>query len=111
MIFTDAVVYYFKENKKLFQEYLDEKKVFKSPFFQNIYDPTKDERRIKQMEREADLKRRADERERRAEMRRRRLAELAEGGEEILDQLVDEEESEEDEEDELYFGPPPVSCI
>ena len=107
--FTDAVVYFFKENKKLFQEYLDEKKVFKSLFFQNIYDPTKDERRIKQMEREADLKRRADERERRAEMRRRRLAELAEGGEEIVDQFVDEEESEEDEEDELYFGPPPVS--
>ena len=65
----------------MFQEYLDEKKVFKSLFFQNIYDPAKDERRNKQLEREADLKRRADERARRAEERRRRIAEMAEGGE------------------------------
>ena len=105
--FSDSIIHFFKENKKLFQEYLDEKKVFKSLFFQNIYDPTTDERRIKQLEREAYLQRKADERAKRAEERRRRLAELAEGGEEIIEQF-DEEESSEEEEDELYFGPPPI---
>ena len=51
--FSDAVRWYFKENKKMFRDMLDEKVVFKSLFFQNIYDPSKDERRLKKLEREA----------------------------------------------------------
>ena len=88
---------------------LDEKVVFKSLFFQNIYDPSKDERRLKKLEREAAQRKAAEEAE---EEKRRRvllLAEGAEGGEEILDDY-DEEDEEEEEEDEdlMYYGPPPV---
>lgn len=45
----------------MFQELLDEKVVFKSLFFQNIYDPSKDERRIKKMERESQLRKQLEE--------------------------------------------------
>ncbi len=89
----------------MFQELLDEKVVFKSLFFQNIYDPSKDERRLKKMERETALKKAAEEE--REERKRREMEMAAEGGEEILDNYDDEEDSEE-EDDLLYYGPPPI---
>ena len=73
---ADAVKWYFKENKKMFQAFLDEKTVFKSLFFQNIYDPSKDERRLKKMEREATLKKQVEEER---EERQRTAKILAEG--------------------------------
>lgn len=93
----------------MFQDLLDEKVVFKSLFFQNIYDPSKDERRIKQMERETAQKKEAEEK--REERKRRQIEMMAEGGdgEDILDEMPDESSTdEEEEEDYLYYGPPPV---
>ena len=106
LFILDAVKWYFKENKKMFQSLLDEKTVFKSLFFQNIYDPSKDERRIKKMEREAALKKAA---EAAREERRQRTLALAEGGEGgvMLDEMEEELDSEE-EEDLMYYGPPPI---
>ena len=107
----DAVKWYFKENKKLFQSLLDEKRVFKSLFFQNIYDPSKDERRIKKMERESAIKKAKEAAEEEREERKRLAMETAEGalGEDLdLDQLQDEEEDSEEEEDLMYYGPPPI---
>ena len=107
----DAVKWYFKENKKLFQSLLDEKRVFKSLFFQNIYDPSKDERRIKKMERESAIKKAKEAAEEEREERKRLALETAEGalGEDLdLDQLQDEEEDSEEEEDLMYYGPPPI---
>ena len=97
--FLDAVRWYFKENKKMFRDMLDEKVVFKSLFFQNIYDPSKDERRLKKLEREAAQRKAAEEAQ---EERRRRALLLAEGsaegdGEEILE-AYDEDEMDEEEE-------------
>ena len=111
IFFSDAVKWYFKENKKLFQQLLDEKRVFKSLFFQNIYDPSKDERRIKKMEREAAIKKAKEAAEEEREERRRRAMELSEGalgdGEDMFEHL-DEEEDSEEEEDLMYYGPPPI---
>ena len=85
----------------MLQEYLDEKNVFKSLFFQNIYDPEKDERRLKRLERERQLQEAA---EAAAEERLRRMAER--GDEEGEESPVPEEEEEDEE--EMYFGPPPI---
>jgi len=86
----------------MFKELLDEKVVFKSLFFQNIYDPSKDERRLKRLERENQLKKAAEEA--REERRRRAL----EKGEDVSDADLDQDSSGEEEEDEMYYGPPPI---
>ena len=97
----------------MFQQLLDEKRVFKSLFFQNIYDPSKDERRIKKQEREMAMKQAREAAEEEREERRRRALEMSEGavgdtGEENFEQLLDEEEDSEEEEDLMYYGPPPI---
>lgn len=86
----------------MFKELLDEKVVFKSLFFQNIYDPSKDERRLKRIERENQLKKAAEEA--REERRRRAM----EKGEDVSDADLDHDSSAEEEEDEMYYGPPPI---
>ena len=87
----------------MFRDMLDEKVVFKSLFFQNIYDPSKDERRLKKLEREAAQRKAVEEAQ---EERRRRALLLAEGaegdGEEILE-AYDEDEMDEEEEVILTF--------
>jgi hypothetical protein len=91
----------------MFQEMLDEKIVFKSLFFQNIYDPNKDERRQKKQEREKAIK---EATEAAIEERRRREAALEEG-EELADHDIAHGapvDGDSDEEDELYYGPPPI---
>ena len=76
--------------------------MFKSLFFQNIYDPEKDERRLKRLERERQLQEAA---EAAAEERLRRMAERKEDGE---DESTIHDDEEEEDEDEFYYGPPPI---